>query len=33
MFTDEILALIEDLELEPINIEVMDQGIQVQIIG
>lgn len=33
MFTDEVLALIEDLELEPISIEVMNQGIQVQIIG
>lgn len=33
MFTDEMLALIEDLELEPIYIEVMNQGIQVQIIG
>ena len=33
MFTDEVLALIEDLELEPICIEVMNQGIQVQLIG
>ena len=33
MFTDEMLALIEDLELEPISIEVMNQGIQMQLIG
>ncbi len=33
MFTDEMLALIEDLELEPISIEVINQGIQVQLIG
>lgn len=33
MFTDEVLARIEYLELEPISIEVMNQGIQVQLIG
>ena len=33
MFSDEVLALIEDLELEPISIEVMNQGIQMQLIG
>lgn len=33
MFTEEMLALIDELDLEPISIELYGQGVQYQIVG
>ena len=33
MFTEEMLALIDELDLEPISIEFCGQGVQYQIVG